>query len=93
MLESDETIEYHMEEPGEPRGGDREAPLPLLLSPQPLLPPLEAGETVGGGMELVVGVLQDVVALQGIGENLHNMKEGGHLQCVEEGSGRGTSKW
>ena len=62
-----------MESPG---GGAqyREAPLPLLLSPQFLLP-IEARETEEG-TEVAVGAHQDVVVLQGMGRT-HNMEGGG----------------
>ena len=67
-----------LEDPGgEARG--REAPLPLLLPPQPLLLHLEAGETEGEGMGVAVGAQQDV------GEDPHDMEEGGHRQQAEEG--------
>ena len=57
-----------------PGGRGREAPT------QPLLPPLEAGEIGGGGMEVAVGVHQDMMALPGV-------EEGGHHQGMEEGLG------
>ena len=49
-----------LENPGGGARG-RETPLPLLLPPQPLLLPLEAGETEGGGTEVAEGAHQDVV--------------------------------
>ena len=64
-----------------PGGGGREAPT------QPLLPPLEAGEIGGGGMEVAVGAHQDMMALQGVGEDLQDVEEGGHHQGMEEGLG------
>ena len=76
-------VEYHMEEEDteEPRGGGCEAPT------QPLLPPLEARETGGGGMELAAGAHQDMVALEGVGEDLQDVEERGHHQGMEEGLG------
>ena len=61
-----------------PGGRGRKAPLPLLLLP------LEVRETEGG-TEIVVGAHQDVVILQGMGEDPHDMEEWGHHQRVEEG--------
>ena len=43
-------------------------------------------------MELAVGAHQDMVALQGMGEDLQDVEEGGHHQGMEEGLRRGTSK-
>ena len=60
-------------------GGGHKAPLPLFF------PPLEAGETVGGGMDVVVGAHQDVVALQGVGVDLHNMEEGATTNAQRRG--------
>ena len=73
-----------LEDPGgEARG--REAPLPLLLPPQPLLLHLEAGETEGEGMGVAVGAHQDV------GEDPHDMEEGGPPPTNGGGANRNFS--
>ena len=75
-------VEYHMEEDTEePRGRRSRSPYPTPL------PPLEAGKIGGGGMEVAVGAHQDMMALQGVGEDLQDVEEGGHHQGMEEGLG------